>query len=607
MRNYIEKLKKINLLKIIETPLDTELEIPHLAYLEAKKDEPKVLLFTKPIKDGKIIDIPVIMNVFANNQALNLILGKSTDEIANEINALLNLHIPPTFGAKMDLVKKLFSLKNIAPKRAINKNAPCKQKEYLLNELPILKTWENDASRFITMGQVYTQSLDKKHNNLGMYRLQVLDSKHLIMHFQLHKDANNFFHEYKIANKKMPIAIAIGDDPLHIFCAQAPFPKGIFELMLYGFIKKQGANLIKCDTNDLYVPYNSDFVIEGEIDPNDFAIEGPFGDHTGFYTPQGNFPVMKITKITGKNNPIYNATVVGKPPLEDKWMGYGTERIFLPLLKTTCPDLIDYCMPENGVFHNLIIAKIKNNYNGAALANMHAFWGVGQMSFVKNAIFVDEYAPNLRDYPAICEYILDNFSPNRLLKSYGLCDELDHSSKKLGMGGKLGLDATSSVHYHGNTFKNEEINKEKNEFKPNLKQLLDSLTPLGLYEYSIYFSEGKTQITCISLNRKNNLKEIYDVCKDYLGGIVVLFDAGVNLNNPYMLIWRAFNNYDPQSDLIIDENGILVAAYDKCKIDDYDNEWPKTTNCTKEVIDKLINLQLIENDENLFKKYEILN
>ncbi|WP_267523210.1 menaquinone biosynthesis decarboxylase [Campylobacter sp. MG1] len=605
MKNYIEKLKKANLLNIIETPLDTELEIPHLAYLEAKKEDSKVLLFTKPIKDGKVCKIPVIMNVFANKKALNLVLGKSTDEIANEISSLLNLHIPPTFGAKIDLAKKLFSLKNIAPKREINKNAPCKQKEYLLNELPILKTWEKDAGAFITMGQVYTKSLDGKQNNLGMYRLQVIDSKHLIMHFQLHKDANNFFHEYKKANKKMPIAIAIGDDPLHIFCAQAPLPKGIFELMLYGFIKKQGAKLVKCDTNDLYVPSNSDFVIEGEIDVNHFAIEGPFGDHTGFYTPQGNFPVMKITKITGKNEPIYNATVVGKPPLEDKWMGYGTERIFLPLLKTTCPDLIDYCMPENGVFHNLIIAKIKNNYLGSAMANMHAFWGVGQMSFVKNAIFVDEYAPNLRDYPAICEYILNNFSPNRLLKSYGICDELDHSSTRLGMGGKLGLDATNNAHYHANTYKDENLEKEKIEYKPDLKNLLDTLKPLGLCEYSIYYAESKTQITCISLKRDNNLKEIYEICKNYLGGIVVLFDEGVNLNNPYMLIWKAFNNYDPANDIIIDENGVLVAAYSKNILDNYINKWPETTECNKEVIKKLIDLKLINDDETFFNQYEI--
>lgn len=605
MKNYIEKLKKENLLKVINTPLDVDLEIAHLAYLEAKKSDSKVLLFTNPKKGNTTYDMPIIMNVFANKKALNLVLGKSPDEVAAEIESLLKLHIPPTFGAKLNLANKLFSLKNIAPKREINKNAPCKQKTYFLNQIPILKTWEKDAGAFITMGQVYTQSLDGKQNNLGMYRLQVLDDNHLIMHFQLHKDANNFFYEYKAANKKMPVAIAIGDDPLHIFCAQAPLPKGIFELMLYGFIKKQGAKLVKCDTNDLYVPSNSDFVIEGEIDVNHFAIEGPFGDHTGFYTPQGNFPVMKITKITGKNEPIYNATVVGKPPLEDKWMGYGTERIFLPLLKTTCPDLIDYSMPENGVFHNLILAKLKNNYEGIAMANMHAFWGVGQMAFVKNAIFVDENAPSLNDYPKITEYILDNFAPSKLLLSYGVCDELDHSSTKLGMGGKLGLDATNKPAYKAHTFKKENELHLKQSFKPNLKALLENLKDFGLYEYNIFYPEAKTQITCISLDRKHNLDEIYKACKDNLGGVVVLFDKGVDLTSAYMLVWRAFNNYDPSTDIKIDENGILVAAYAKGEIDGYLNEWPSTTDCTKSVINRLIELNLLENDENFFKRYEV--
>lgn len=605
MKDFLKLAQKENLLKVIDTPLDTELEIAHLAYLEAKKKDSKILLFTKPIINGEISKIPVVMNIFANEKALNLVLGKSADEIACEIESLLKLHIPPKFIDKLSLANKLMSLKNIAPKRTINKLAPCKEQVYELKDLPILKTWEDDAGRFITMGQVYTQSLDGKSNNLGMYRLQVVDNEHLIAHFQLHKDANNFFYEYKMANKKMPIAIAIGDDPLHIFCAQAPLPKGIFELMLYGFIKKSGAKLTKCDSNDLYIPQNSDFVIEGEINPNEFALEGPFGDHTGFYTPQGNFPLIKINKITGKKDAIFNATVVGKPPLEDKWMGYGTERIFLPLLKTTCPDLIDYKMPENGVFHNLILAKVKNNYQGLALANMHAFWGVGQMAFVKNAIFVDENAPKLTDYENITKHILNNFSPKRLLKSYGLCDELDHSSTKLGMGGKLGLDATSNIGYCANTHKNESLTKDKDEFKPKLDELLAVLKDFGLYEYRIYFRNLKTQITCISLDRKHNLDEIYKACKEYLGGIVVLFDKLVNLDNPYMLVWRAFNNYDPENDIKIDDNGILIAAYAKNKIDGYLSPWPKTTECTKDVINKLIDLKLIENDEEFLSKFEI--
>lgn len=605
MKNYIEKLKKHDLIKIIDDELDVDLQIAHLAYIEAKKEDSKVLLFTNPIKNKEKLKIPVIMNIFANKKALELVLGKSADEIADEIQSLLNMHIPKNFSAKLDLFSKLFKLKNIAPKRVINKNAACKQRQYSLSELPILKTWQYDAAAFITMGQVYTKSLDNKSNNLGMYRLQVLDENHLIMHFQLHKDANNFFYEYKKANKKMPVAIAIGDDPLHILCAQAPLPKGIFELMLYGFIKKQGAKLVKCDTNDLYVPQNSDFVIEGEIDVNNFAVEGPFGDHTGFYTPQGYFPVMTITKITGKNDAIYNATVVGKPPLEDKLMGYATERIFLPLLKTSAANLIDYKMPENGVFHNLILAKIKNDYAGCALALAHTFWGVGQMAFVKNAIFVDENAPNLDDYENLSKYILNNFNPKNILKSYGLIDELDHSTEKIGLGGKLALDACKDISYKAHTFKNENNFIEKKSFKVDIQKILALKEEIGYVNHKTYFDECSSNICIVQIKKDKSNAKLIELLKDILSGILILIDTDTSLDNAYMLVWRITNNFDAKSDVFINDDGILIIACKKDEKDGYLDKWPMDTKCNEEVIKHLISLNLVESNEEFFKKYEI--
>ena len=240
-----------------------------------------------------------------------------------------------------------------------------------------------------------------------MYRLQVYDDNTVGMHWQIHKDSNHFFHEFKKAGKKMPVSIGIGGDPMYIWCGQAPLPIGVFELMLYGFVKNKAAKLVKSITNDIYVPADNDYIIEGFVDPSKMKIEGAFGDHTGYYTLEEEYPFREVTAITQKKEPVFLATVVGKPPLEDKYMGHATERIFLPLLQTTCPDLLDYYMPENGVFHNLILAKIKTLYPGHAQQMMHAFWGVGQMSFVKHAIFVNEDAPELTDHDKLAKHILN--------------------------------------------------------------------------------------------------------------------------------------------------------------------------------------------------------
>ncbi|WP_293448354.1 menaquinone biosynthesis decarboxylase, partial [Persephonella sp.] len=386
MENFLKSVKQLGRLKVIEEPLDVELEIPHIAYIEIKKEKPNVLLFTTPVdgKKGYKYDIPVVMNAFAGFDITQKVFGKHPDEIAVDIEKLLHLKPPSSFKEKIDTFKLLLKLKNLLPKRrkkeGLSQKIKITAQEVDLFKLPILKTWEKDGGRFITAGQVYTKSLDGKLQNLGLYRLQVVSKNEMLMHWQVHKDASHFFDQYYRSGKKMPVTVAIGGDPLYTWCGQAPLPYGIFEILLYGFIKQENPVLVKSITNDIYIPEDADIVIEGEVDPSDFRPEGPFGDHTGYYTPVENFPVMKVKMITMKENPYYYATVVGKPPLEDKYMGWATERIFFPLLKTTAPDLVDYHMPENGVFHNLILAKIKPMYKGHAKQIMHAFWGVGQMS-----------------------------------------------------------------------------------------------------------------------------------------------------------------------------------------------------------------------------------
>lgn len=599
MKEFIQILKENDLLRVIEEPVDVDLEIAHLAYIEAKKGEKgKALLFKNPIdkKLNKQYKFPVLMNTFCNKKALNLAFGRDYEEVAEEISKLTKLHIPTSFKAKMDFFMNLLSFKNIPPKR-LKKNKALYDYEILnsLEELPMLKTWEDDAGKFITMGQVYTQNLDKTQNNLGMYRLQMSDKNELLMHWQIHKDGANFYHEYKNAGfKKMPVSIAIGGDPLYIWCSQAPLPKGIFELLLYGFIKKTPVKLTPCE-NGIFVPYDSDVVIEGYVDLEEFKIEGPFGDHTGFYTPAELFPVMKVEKIYAKKDAIYQATVVGKPPLEDKIMGLGTERIFLPLLQTSVPDLIDYNMPENGVFHNLILAKIDAKYPAHAQQIMHAFWGVGQMSFVKHAIFVDKNAPSLKDYDALIPYILNRFDAEKILISEGICDQLDHASPNSCFGGKAGLDAC------------EEIQVEELEILEDEKLLELFKTKVELLNLKQFYKESKSPIVCILLDKKEKIEQSFDKLLEFKKHfrILVFLDAENKLENSYMLVWRVVNNIDAKRDIFIKEERLGVDASAKGEAEGYLRAWPKQTDCTKSVIEDLILRNILENNPDLFNKFEI--
>lgn len=600
----IELLRDNDLLKVIDEPLDIYLEIPHVAYVEVKTSDSKAILFTKPIdkKNNKTFDVPVLMNVFCSPKAVELLIGNA-DAIADEIEGLLKMKPPVGLGEKLSMFGKLFGLKNVPPKR-LSKRGVCQEVVKLgddvkLSDLPILTTWEQDGGAFITMGQVYTTSLDGKMHNVGMYRLQVFDDKTLGMHWQIHKDSNHFFHEYKKAGKKMPVSIGIGGDPMYIWCGQAPLPIGVFELMLYGFVKKENARLVKSITNDIYVPHDVDYVIEGWVDTSKMRIEGPFGDHTGYYTLEEEYPFMEVSAITSKKDPIFAATVVGKPPLEDKYMGYATERIFLPLLKTTAPDLIDYYMPENGVFHNLILAKIKTLYPGHASQMMHAFWGVGQMSFVKHAIFVGEDAPELHDDEAISKWILNRIDIDEILISKGVVDALDHSSPKFAVGGKLGLDCTGDeVEELGITLLRDDLLFEK------VQQLDSNVTALRQY-----YTNTKNPITVIKVNKKRSQKHLFEELKplySHLKIVVIIDEANNSLDNEYMLVWRVVNNIDSNRDIFIDGNTLGVDATNKNELDNFKRRWPDDVVCTKSVIDDLRAKKVIDIDDAFIEKWGLV-
>ncbi len=603
MKNAIELLKEHNLLRVIDAEVDIDLGIPHIAYIEVKKENSQALLFTNPVSKrlDKKFATPVLMNAFGSHQATELFIGKKADDIADEIEKLLHLKPPSSIGEKFGMLSQLFSLKSVFPKRLKGKGA-CQEVIYHDNanlyDIPILTTWTQDGGPFITMGQVYTESLDGERKNLGMYRLQVYSDKRLGMHWQIHKDSANFFNEYKKAGKKMPVSIAIGGDPLYTWAATAPLPHGVFELLMYGFIKGESARLVKSLTNDLYIPEDVDFVIEGFVDPSQMEIEGPFGDHTGYYTLQEEYPVMDVTCITHKKEPVYLATVVGKPPLEDKYMGWATERIFLPLLRTTAPDLIDYVMPENGVFHNLIIAKMKTQYPGHAKQFMHVFWGVGQMSFVKHAIFVNEDAPDLEDYEALSDYILDRVKIENIMISEGVCDALDHASDDFAYGGKLGIDCTSdNVDFPTkNILSDDDLLSIVRKLEPTVK---------SLKQYKTY---TKTPITIIGLDKQEKVQNSFEKLKAIKEHtkLVIFVDVDKNsLDNPYMLLWRIVNNIDSSRDIILGKEFICVDATNKGKIEGFPRRWPDDTDCDKEVIQSLRKRGLLDIDDAFLKKYYI--
>ena len=605
MQKTIELLKETNEVTIIDDALDIYLEIPHLAYAEVKKkDGGKALLFTNVVdkKTGKKFDEPVLMNVFGSYRRCELLFGRSIQSVADEITNLLHMKPPEGLLNKISMAKELFSLKNIFPKRQSGEGE-CQEIKHFhdainLYDLPVLTTWEQDGGPFITMGQVYTQSLDGEMVNLGMYRLQVYDKNHLGMHWQIHKDSSHFFDQYQKEGKKMPVSIAIGGNPLYTWCATAPLPYGVNELLMYGLITKKPAKLVKSLTTPLYIPRDVDYVIEGWVDTQELRVEGPFGDHTGYYTLEEHYPVMEVSAISMKKERIFLATVVGKPPLEDKYMGWATGKIFFPLLKTTVPDLLDYHMPENAGFHNLILAKMQPLYKGHAKQFMHAFWGAGQMSFVKHAIFVDEKAPSLDKYESFAAYVLNRFTPKSMFITEGILDALDHSSDETLVGGKLGIDATAA---------HTVIVPKKlsgSELLIQVKELIPDVVKVNQF-----MKHTNNPITVISINKTKKGKEYFELLAplyEYLRIIVFVDDVKNDITNAYMLVWRVTNNMDAQRDIFIANQTVGIDGTNKSSIDGFTREWPDDVDCTQSVVESLKEKSLWDLDEKLYNKYQLL-
>jgi 4-hydroxy-3-polyprenylbenzoate decarboxylase len=437
LRDFIRALEEHGELKRISFEVDPVLEITEFADRAVKTGGP-ALLFEHP----KGSNIPVLINAFASARRMQLALEvASLDEIAARISEFLEMRVPEGLLGKLKMLPKLAEMGAFFPKMV--SKAPCQEvvleDGFSLLDFPVLQCWPGDAGRFITLPLVFSRNPDTGKRNCGMYRMQVFDERTAGMHWQTHKQGAE---HYRRNRGRMPVAVAIGADPATMYSAILPLPPDLDEMMIAGFLRQSPVEMVKCRTCDLEVPANAEIVLEGYVDPGELRTEGPFGDHTGYYSLAGEYPAFHVTCITRRREPVYATTIVGPPPMEDYYMGKAIERIFLPLMRMQIPEIRDICMPAEGVFHNLILVAIRKSYPGQARKVMHAIWGLGQAMFSKCIVVVDEDV-DVQNPREVAWRALNNIDPERDIQfALGPVDSLDHASRLQDYGSKMGVDAT---------------------------------------------------------------------------------------------------------------------------------------------------------------------
>lgn len=438
LRDFLRLLEVEHDLAVITAEVDPALEITEITDRVSKRGGP-ALLFRRP----RGFTMPVLTNQFGSERRMAQALRCSTlDELGDRVAELTALKMPQTFADKLRALGRLRALSGLGPRSV--KEGPCQEVVYLgddvdLTRLPVLTCWPEDGGPFITLPVVFTRHPLTGRRNAGMYRLQVYDARTTGMHWHIHKDAAEHFRR---SPGRLEVAVAIGTDPAITYAATAPLPGAIDEMLFAGFLRGEGVDMVRCRTVDLEVPAHAEIVLEGYVEPGETRIEGPFGDHTGFYSPADPYPVFHLTALTHRRDPIYAATVVGVPPMEDNFLAKATERLFLPLLRLTLPEVVDMDLPAAGVFHNCAILSVRKSYPQHARKVMHAVWGMGQMQFTKCVIVVDEDV-DVHDYQSVAFHVFSNVDPKRdLLLTEGPLDALDHSSPHAHWGAKLGVDAT---------------------------------------------------------------------------------------------------------------------------------------------------------------------
>ncbi|MBL7724919.1 MAG: menaquinone biosynthesis decarboxylase [Chitinophagaceae bacterium] len=588
-QEFIDALENAGELLRIKTYVNPKLEIAEITDRISKSGNGgKALLF-----ENTGYGFPVLMNAYGSEKRMCMALGVNhLDDVAKEIESLFHLLSSPKESIidKLKLLPKLGQFASWMPK--VKKGRGECQEVVMENpditKLPVITCWPKDGGPFVTLPVIHTKDPTTNSRNVGMYRMQVFGPNLTGMHWHKHKVSAKHFAEYKKLNKRMPVAVALGGDPVYAYSATAPLPENVDEYMLAGFLRKKKVELVKCISQpNVEVPADADFIIEGYVDPNDELIwEGPFGDHTGYYSLPDWYPKFHITAITHKKNAVYPATIVGIPPQEDAWLGKATERIFLaPIKMTMVPEITDMDMPIEGVFHNLVITKIKKDYAGQGQKVMNAMWGAGQMMFNKILVLADE-GVKIQDYRSLAKYVFNNLNPaTDIYFSTGPMDVLDHSCSKMGFGGKMCIDGTAKKEEEtDDSFDPGIFNQEPEMLETDLKNTFKEIKVANL-------SLLKNGIPCIILsvekNRIGHIKALHEqVCAlPELQGIKIILyvEHTVDANDLPITLWRFCNNLDPKRDFHLYKRE-LNSRYTACmgldgtrktkEFDNFHRDWP---------------------------------
>ncbi len=594
-KQWISFLESKGQLVRIKEYVNPHLEITEITDRISKKYGPALLF------ENTGTDFPVLINSMGTEQRMAWALGKEKlDDVALDMEDLIRQLTSPKESIidKLKMLPKLSSIASWMPK-TIGGKGPCQEvviKNPDLSKFPVLKCWPEDGGPFLTLPIIHTKDPITGIRNVGLYRMQVFGPDLTGMHWHRHKVSARHFNEYKKMGTRMPVVVALGGDPVYTYAATAPLPDNVDEYMLAGFIRKKKVELVQCLTQDAQVPADADIIIEGYVDPNEeFILEGPFGDHTGYYSLADYYPRFHVTCITHRKNAVYPATIVGIPPQEDAWIGKATERIFLvPIKMTMVPEIADMVLPVEGVFHNLVIVKIKKEYPGQASKVMHSLWGAGQMMFTKIMIVVDGDV-NIHDSSEVAAYISKNFNPaNDLYFTQGPVDVLDHSCSVMSFGGKMGIDATSKT-------EEEMAGRKPENIKPSSVPVFDSskhdFPEIHKINSRLLSLNISLLLIAVKKNRMDHLKELTENLfqrPEYKSVKAILFvEESVDVNDIADTVWRFSNNVDPKRDHFIfkDKDGNSHIAFDGTRktkeFDGFDRDWPNVLSSDETTIKRI--------------------
>ncbi|MHB8090620.1 MAG: menaquinone biosynthesis decarboxylase [Syntrophales bacterium] len=586
---FIARLEKEGELFRIRDTVSPLLEITEITDRMSKSAGGGKALFFENVAGSAF---PVVTNAFGSYRRIALAFESTPQELAARLAEIIKQAPPKSMLAKIGMIPKALSWAKFIPRIKKLKAPPCQEvvltgDEIDLTKLPILQCWPKDGGRFITLPVVFTKGLGDGRRNVGMYRMQMYDGKTTGMHWHIHKDGSHQFLEYQKAGRRMEVAVAVGTDPAVTYAATAPLPRGVDEMMLAGFIRRRPVVLVKGVTVDIDVPAEAEFILEGYVDPAETRLEGPFGDHTGYYSAADLYPVFHLTAITHRKNPVYSATVVGRPPMEDCYLAYTTERLFLPLLQTVMPEIKDYLLPWEGVFHSIAVVAIEKEYPGHAAKIAYGLWGSGQMSFAKALVIIDDQSL-LADGRRLFEHILNiiDFSSDVTIAS-GILDVLDHSADNPLLGAKIAIDATVRIAGEG-----ERLTKCLDFSSISPEGDADLLLRLqekegGFTGLRVFFPGCKRRLIAATIDKEKgqSSRSYLDLlAREFRGGeIFVLYDAAIDLADDSLLLWKAFNNVDPARDITIAETNITIDATQKGPVDGHKRPWPDDIEMTPEI------------------------